>query len=457
MLDQIVAQLERNDGVHDWTLRRRTVRSVQLYLIGQEIENVREVETEEYDLEVFNDHPFPAGFKDRGGAAPAGNARGVASLTIVAADRARLEERVADAVTMASLVHNPTFSLPEHGAYPDVPLADPLLATADSRRNAVQAWADELRAYVGREEDVRLSAAELFLTLTESELRNSRGIQVATSGTRVLTELVLLTGGRDGTDEAEFFRQNEARRLDDLKLEELVAESARAARDTLRAHAPKTRVGPVVLSGEALVTLFEAFAFHASARAAYMKLVGVEPGQCILGEREVKGDPLTIRSNALRPYALGAHRFDGDGVPGQDVLLVENGVLRQRLANHRYAQYMNLPVTGEAGTTEVLPGTTPLPELMRGPVLHVVKFSSPEVDPVTGDFGSEIRLGYEIDGGEVVPVKGGSVTGNVFDAFADARFSSGTVHQVAAGFSAGGGDYFGPEAVRFASLRVAGE
>ncbi len=41
MLDQIVAQLERNDGVHDWTLRRRTVRSAQLYLIGQEIENVR--------------------------------------------------------------------------------------------------------------------------------------------------------------------------------------------------------------------------------------------------------------------------------------------------------------------------------------------------------------------------------------------------------------------------------
>ena len=457
MLDQIVAQLERNEHVHDWTLRRRTARSVQLYLIGQAIENVREVETEEYDLEVYNDHPFPEGFKDRGGAAPVGLARGVASLTLSAVDRGRLDERVADAVTMASLVHNPTFSLPEHGAYPDVPMADPLLATADSRRNAVQAWADELRTYVGREAGVRLSAAELFLTLTETELRNSRGISVASSATRVLTELVLLSTGQEGAEEAEFFRQTEARRLADLELQELVAESARAARDTLRARAPKTRVGPVVVSGEALVTLFEAFAFHASARAAYMKLVGLEPGQSVLGDREVKGDPITIRSNALRPYALGARRFDSDGVPGQDVLLVENGVLRQRIASHRYAQYLNLPVTGEAGTTEVQPGTTPLPELLRGPVLHVVKFSSPEVDPVTGDFGSEIRLGYEVDGDEAVPVKGGSVTGNVFDAFADARFSSGTVSQIAAGFSAGGGDYFGPEAVRFASLRVAGE
>jgi PmbA protein len=432
-------------------------------LIGRDVENVREVETEEYELEVYNDHPFPVDFRGRGGERPGGNARGVAAIKLVPADRGRLEQRIEDAVTMARLVHNPAFTLPEHGAYPDVPLADPLLATADSRRNALDAFADELAGYVAKEEGVRLSAAELFLTLTETELRNSCGIQVADSATRILTELVLLTrqtrAGKDG-EEAEFFKQVEARRLLDLRLEEVVAESARYARDTLLAHAPKTRVGPVVLSGEALVTLFEAFAFHASARAEYMKLVSAQVGQSLMGEREIKGDALTLRSNALRPYALGAHRFDGDGVPGQTVTLVESGVLRQRLATHRYAQYLGIPATGEGGTTEVEPGSAPLPELLRGdgPILHVVKFSSPEVDPVTGDFGSEIRLGYEIDGETVTPVKGGSVSGNVFDAFADARFASGTVHQVAAGFSAGGGgDYYGPEAVRFASLRVAGE
>jgi predicted Zn-dependent protease len=457
MIEQIVGQLERTDGVDDWTLRRRQSHSAQLYLIGHDVENVREVETEEYELAVFNDHPFPKEFRDRGGAAPSGKARGVASIKLASGDRGRLQERIQDAVTMARLVHNPTFALPEHATYPDVELADPLLATADSSRNALDAFADELAEYVAKEKGVRLSAAELFLTLTETELRNSRGIQVAASGTRILTELVLLTRGEAGGEEAEYFRQVEARRLVDLRLADVVAESARYARDTVRAHAPKTRVGPVVLSGEALVTLFEAFTFHASARAAYMKLVSAEVGQSVLGDREIKGDALTIRSNALRPFALGAHRFDGDGVPGQEVTLIENGSLRQHIASNRYAQYLSIPVTGEAGTTEVEPGTTPLPKLLRGPALHVVKFSSPEIDPVTGDFGSEIRLAYEVDGDTVVPVKGGSVSGNVFEAFADARFSSSTSYQVAAGFSAGGGDYFGPEAVRFASLRVAGE
>ncbi|HEU5317527.1 MAG TPA: metallopeptidase TldD-related protein [Chloroflexota bacterium] len=457
MIDQIVSQLERTEGVDDWTLRRRRARSAQLYLIGHDVESVREVDTEEYEVEVFNDHAFPKDFRDRGGAPPQGLARGVTSIKLISADRGRLQQRVEDAVTMARLVHNPAFTLPEHGTYPDVPLADPLLATADSSRNALDAFADELAGYVAAEKGVRLSAAELFLTLAETELRNSRGVQVGASGTRILAELVLLTHGQSGGDEAEYFRQIEARRLSDLRLGEVVAESARYARDTLRAQAPRTRVGPVVLSGEALVTLFEAFTFHASARAAYMKLVSAEVGQGMLGDRALKGDALTIRSNALRPFALGAHRFDGDGVPGREVTLVEGGVLRQRLANSRYAQYLGIPVTGEAGTTEVEPGKTPLSELLRGPVLHVVKFSSPEIDPVTGDFGSEIRLAYEVDGESVTPVKGGSVSGNVFDAFAAARFSSSTTYQVAAGFSAGGGDYFGPEAVRFESLRVAGE
>ncbi|MCL2193310.1 MAG: modulator protein, partial [Treponema sp.] len=34
-------------------------------------------------------------------------------------------------------------------------------------------------------------------------------------------------------------------------------------------------------------------------------------------------------------------------------------------------------------------------------------------DPVTGDFGSEIRLGFYYDGEKTVPVTGGSISGNM--------------------------------------------
>jgi predicted Zn-dependent protease len=463
MLDLIKAALGRHDGATDWTLRRVRSRSTQLYLIGRSIENLREVETEEYELDVYNDHPFPADFRDRDGAAPAGPARGSASVTLVPGMRGAVAERIADAVAMARLVHSPRFDLPERA---EAACASPGSASGtsgNSARAAAVSFAEELWGLVERERGVRLSAAELFLTTTDLELHNSRDLQVGTSTTRLLSEIVLLARGDGGSstdEEAEHFRQIETRQLPGLRLEEQVAEAARFARDTLRTRAPRTRVGPVVLEGEALVTLFDAFAFQASARAAYQKLATTELGQSVLGDRQVKGDELTIGSNALRPYGLGSYRFDPDGVPGQEVLLIENGILRRRVAGQRYAQYLGVPATGQMGAIEVAAGTAPLPELVRGePVLRVVKFSSPEVDPVTGDFGTEIRLAYEEDGsgGEPQPVKGGSVSGNVFDAFADARLASGLRELPLAGFSAGGGAYAGPEAVRFASLRVSGD
>jgi PmbA protein len=459
MLDRITSALERHPDIAGWTVRLRRSRSTQLYLIGATVENVREVVTEDYEVEVLNDHPWPNDSPPAGaaGGGQPPHARGAATVKLVSADRDRIQERIDDAVLMARLVNNPPYDLPGPAEYPTLDLADPLLVTAASATGAASAFADELWGLIDKERPsgVRISAAELFLTYTELELHNSRGIQIATAATRAMAELALLArGGDGGSDEAEHFRQIEARRLADLRLSQQVAEAAQFTRDTLRARPPQTRTGPVVLSGDALIPLFEPFLFQASASAAYTKLAAIEVGQSVYGERpppasEPPGDRLNLRSNALRPYALGSHAFDADGVPGQDVSLIEDGVLRARHATQRYAQYLGIPATGQPGTTEVAAGATPLTGLLGAePVYHVVTFSAPDVDPVTGDFGSEIRLGYEVTGGEARPIKGGSVAGNVFEAFADACFSRELLER---------GEYAGPHAVRFASLRVAGE
>lgn len=461
MLDDIVAALSRHRGVSDWIVRRRRSRSVQLYLIGRTIESLREVATEHYDLTVLNDHPRPgSGSSGSGGAGtptrrhahtPTSDeiVRGVASLTLVPADRSRLAQRLDDAVLMAELVHNEPYALAGPAGYPDVPRTDPALADAQASKQAALGFADELWALVERERDVRLSAAELFLTYTDSELRNGQGVHGAATATDVLMELVLLARGA-GTDEGEHFRQVHRRRLADLQLPETVAEAATFARDTLRARTPRTRSGPVVIGGDALPPLFDAFTFQASATAAYAKLSSLEVGQTVYGDRQVVGDRLTLRSNARRPFGLRSRPFDGDGVPGQDIVLIDGGELRTRHATQRYAQYLRIPATGELGNTEVAPGITSLLELLQrdGPVYYVVAFSAPDVDPITGNFGSEIRLGYEVTADDVQPIKGGSVAGNVFEAFADARFAREVAER---------GEYFGPEAIRFGTLRVSGD
>jgi PmbA protein len=79
--------------------------------------------------------------------------------------------------------------------------------------------------------------------------------------------------------------------------------------------------------------------------------------------------------------------------------------------------------------------------------VEIVSFSWFNPDPVTGDFSTEIRLGYVVNGNGRRPFKGGLLIGNVLDALANVRWSRET------GFY---GNYFGPVAARFGQLTVAG-
>jgi hypothetical protein len=100
---------------------------------------------------------------------------------------------------------------------------------------------------------------------------------------------------------------------------------------------------------------------------------------------------------------------------------------------------------GARGTQVVPAGGTPLAELRSG-VLEVVRFSefSPRAD--TGAFSGEIRLAYlHLADGTRRAICGGSVSGVLKDALADARFSREVVTV---------GDYHGPQAIRLAAVTI---
>jgi PmbA protein len=446
MVPRLLAALQAQPGVNDWTLRRQVSRGVQIYLLGATVENVRQTSREAYEVEVYNDHQHDGE-----------TVRGSATVPCAPDDFERVPAILDDAVRIASLIHNPPWTLPEPTDWPAVELFDPALATPAAAMAAARETTDRLRQLVEAERasGVRLSAAELFLTSVEEELRNSRGIEVGSNGTRVLLEMTLLARG--DPEEAEHFRQVEARRMEDLNLDEAVAEGAEMARDTTRAVGPRTRLGPTVISGEALGQLMGppfngalgAYLYQTSADTAYAKLSRLELGQPVYRDVSPEGDLLTLRANARRPLATTSYRFDEEGVPAHDVTVIQDGVLRARTATQRYAQYLGIPTTGRPGGAEVDPGNVSTETLLEGPALYqLVAFSASNVDPQSGDFGMEIRLGYEIGPHGRRPIKGGSVTGNLFEAMARARFSAETREFTA---------YAGPAAIRFESLQVAGE
>ncbi len=449
---RIIDALRAHPGIDDWTVRLERTRGVQIYLAGAHVESVRQVSREAYEVEVLRDHPAPVG------AEGSEMARGGATIPLSRADLDRLPQILDDAVTMATLVNNPPWSLASAAPMPEVDLADPRLVDAADATAAGLEAADQIRelAEGERASGVRLSGAELFLTYYEAELANSQGAEASATSTRILMEMTLLARGTE--DETEYFRTVEARRLADLGLRETVQVGAQLARDKLGAGAPRTRLAPVVVSGEALNQMMAgqvtgapgAYLFQTMARTAYEHLSRFELGGSVYGELEPAGDVVTLRANARRPYGVNSYRWDSDGIPAQDLLVIEDGVLRARPATLRYAQYLGVPATGRPGVAEIAVGTTARADLLDGdePILEVLDFAAPNVEPLSGDFGMEIRIGYETGRSGRRAVSGGSLTGNLFEAMANARFSA---------ESQAFAEYSGPAAIRFESLQVAGQ
>ncbi len=450
MLDPIADALRRHPGVHDWLARHISRTSAQSYLVANRLESERMVSSEAVTLEVMNDHRASTG----------DTRRGSASIAVLPSDLGRLDRRLDEAVFMASLVDNPPYGLPAPAALPTVASSDEVIL-ADPMRVAGRVT-QELQAALAGEPGVRLSSAEVFVERTRTELRNSRGIAAATSGTEVFLDFVILA--RDGTGDAEMESSVAVRRrrVGDLRVAEIARRYAQYARDALAATLPTSGTWPVVVTDEALADLLAgamignhlpSLMFRTSAQAKYQRLSPLEVGQSLFGETPATGDALNVCSNSLLPYGLRTWAFDAEGVPGHRLSIVENGVLARWVGGQRYADYLNVPATGEFGNVEVDPGSTPLAEL-SGPaarderLIQVVVWSFMQPDLVTGDFVCEIRLGYEITREGKRPIKGGSVSGNLFTALAGARFSRETALV---------GHYQGPVGIRFPGLTVSGK
>ncbi|HET9111399.1 MAG TPA: metallopeptidase TldD-related protein [Ktedonobacterales bacterium] len=443
----LIGAVRATPGVDAWQVSTARREEAQVYLIGADIQEARRlVASDAAAVKLHNLHaPHTADGE--------GQALGETTLTILPdeqADASRLAGRLRDGALMASLTDNQPFSLPGMPAqgFPSVESED--LALGASIEAAVERAGQRLRAALRQTPGVRLGSAEIYATRTERSLTNSAGLSANTRETGAYLDLALLAG--EGDNVAEFHAELQRRRLSDLHVERIVAAYGAFALHALHATAPDAWEGPVILSGDAVAGFFDShfggpLLAHASAEMAYQRMSRFKAGEYITGE-EARGDRLTLASDATRPYGVRTAAYDGSGIPAQAVTLIEDGVFKRPWADARYAHYLGVPATGEIGNLTVNRGSTPLDTLrsaLQGPVYEIVAFSLFNPDPVTGDFSTEIRLGYRHDASGVRPIKGGSLVGNIFAALTDAHFSAEPYTD---------GVYFGPAGIRFANLRI---
>ncbi|HBG44631.1 MAG TPA: hypothetical protein DDX03_09060 [Firmicutes bacterium] len=433
MLDKGIEMLQANMRVDDWQLRRKHLVEHQLYLIGTQVESQRRAETDLINIDVF-------------AAAPSDNAkgRGTSTLQFTPGISDDIPERIERALDMAALAVTPRYELPGPADYQAIELRDPELA--ERPWETMERWRTELHEAIRRENDVRLSAAEFFVGLETNTMLNSRGVKGQYPATRAFIEMVLLAGNRQ--EENENYFSTTVRAMSHLNLSRIVKERATYARDMLTAQTPQSRTGPVIISGRAVAHLFDPFVYRTNGQAIYRKFFNTAIGDDVFGERAISGDPLDIAVDPTIPYGGASAPFDEEGLPLRRIQLIKQGRVENLMASKRYADYLGIPATGAATNTVVGTGSLTFEQLLRGPACHIVEFADFHADPMSGDFVSEIRLGYEIDArGNATPIKGGAVSGNVFNAFTNCRMSQETARLRR---------YYGPKAIRFEELAIGG-
>jgi len=207
--------------------------------------------------------------------------------------------------------------------------------------------------------------------------------------------------------------------------ERLARKSAeRAVRALHAAKLPGGRM-PVVLSSEAGGTMVHEAIGHGL--EADLALRGMSVYKDKVGRRI--GSPLvSIADDATLPGRRGSFGIDDEGTPGQNTLLVENGVLKGFLHDRLSSMREGVPPTGNGRresyrhkpeprmtNTIILPGDSAPEEVLSSADkgLLVVKMGGGQVNTVTGDFMFEVAEGYRIEGGKRgEPVRGATITGN---------------------------------------------
>jgi predicted Zn-dependent protease len=435
MLDKLVEALKKRSELNAWSIRHIVTRGTQQYDLQDTVESKRSVTNEQYVVNVLRQNKGADGELTCG----------AGSVTLLPGDD--IEVGLDSASLMAGLVHNQPYSIPAPADVPEVDLtdrdfkrdpSDTLASLASSVRDAVRSFPD-----------VRLTALETFGEEKTTHLINSRGVDLTQDETNVDLEWVFLSG--KGDEEVESFAAITRRRAADLELDAEVMRHAQFVSDLLVATPPPNYRGPVVMRGAILAEVVNSdsniLKMLSSAALKYSKETPWEIGETVF-RSEVKGDPLNVWANRMLPFGTDSNRFDDDGLPAQRVELIRENKLVNFIASQRYADYLEIPATGAFGDLEIPAGSIAAEELLAEPHVEVAAFSWFNPDPLTGDFATEVRLGYVVKNGKRKPFKGGMLIGNMLAAFADVRWSAET------GFY---GNYLGPTTARFNDLTVGGE
>ncbi len=321
---------------------------------------------------------------------------------------------------MPFLDADPCYVFPSgSGQYPDLDLYDETgLRTADDVK---------IDALLQMESTIRLSDRRITHTrnceLHESELHvsiiNSRGLRA--DAKKTVYTLGAMAVAQDGSDEVSWYDWSWASRYRDLDGHKLGRRIAEKALSCLAGEVLTTGVYNGLLTPACACQILEILSPSFLSENLYKNKT------CLRDKVGTRcfSEHLTVIDSGLR--GMDAFPFDGEGVPSQENVLVNDGVLQAFLYDTYYAKRMEKESTGNS----VRPGIKEPPRCgSRGFFIDRGRMDDPEAgrdgvvieelmgthmaNTITGDF-SLGAIGHYCSGTAPTPFKGVILSGNLFD------------------------------------------
>ncbi|MBO6727462.1 MAG: TldD/PmbA family protein [Rhizobiaceae bacterium] len=293
--------------------------------------------------------------------------------------------------------------------------------------------ADELREAALAMEEMALSVPGVTNSGGSSASSGLGGLVLATSegfvgqyaGSRFSRGISVVAG--EGTAMERDYDFSSQSHFADLRSAEEIGRKA-AERAVRRLGARKARTGPVTVVLDPRVA--RGFAGHF---ASAINGASVARKTSFLREmmgKQVASAAVTVTDNPLKVRGQASRPFDGEGVEGQPLTVIESGVLQHWLLSTSAASELGLETNGRGmrSGTSVNPGSTNFaiepgsvaPEALMKDLkegFYVTEVFGHGVNMVTGDY-SRGASGFWIENGELTyPVSEVTIAGNLKDMF----------------------------------------
>lgn len=366
----------------------------ELYFIKQELDMNRYVDVNEYEITIYktiNDENI-----------------GIASTTIDDSyNKEQISDKIDELIENANYAVNKKFDLVKKVNFKNI--VRDVNFQKFSLKDAAFMLADEIFE-VDKYDKGYINSCEIFVNFQEVEFYNSLGIEYKTC--HQFAEIELITTW-SGTQEVELYKFIE---LDNLNYPYINATINKMFIDAKnRSNALPTnemKNTRVMFSEEALKQFFEFFINKCNCQYIYQRLSDYQVGKNIFNSKQKKE---TFSIDAIYPLngSTSNLSFDEDGVVFKPITLIDKGVVKNLWGSQKYCSYLKVPVTGNYKNFKVSTGTSKIEDI-NFDYLEIVSLSGLEIDPLTGDFGSEIRLAYYHSKNKTKYYSGGTISGNVY-------------------------------------------